>query len=81
MSEHPVPGREGLVGHGLSIAWQGGRGEVHTMWDFSDAEEVEIEEEKKPDEPEEKPSPEEHPVPGREGLVGHGLSIAWQGGW
>jgi hypothetical protein len=24
------------------------------MWDFSDAEEVEIEEEKKPDEPEEK---------------------------
>jgi hypothetical protein len=28
------------------------------MWDFSDAEEVEIEEEKKPDEPEEKPSPE-----------------------
>ncbi|KAJ6179840.1 hypothetical protein N7519_010301 [Penicillium mononematosum] len=60
-SNHAQPALLYLVPGVLTSLWGTAliRGEVHTMWDFSDAEEVEIEEEKKPDEPEDKPSPED----------------------
>ncbi|CAG7996371.1 unnamed protein product [Penicillium nalgiovense] len=60
-SNHAQPALLYLVPGVLTSLWGTAliRGEVHTMWDFSDAEEVEIEEEKKQDEAEDNPSPED----------------------
>ena len=57
-SNHAQPALLYLVPGVLISLWGTAliRGEVNTMWDFSDAEEVEIEEEKKDDEAEDKPS-------------------------
>ncbi|KAJ5427376.1 Peptidase A22B signal peptide peptidase [Penicillium sp. CMV-2018d] len=57
-SNHAQPALLYLVPGVLTSLWGTAliRGEIDTMWDFSDAEEVEIEEEKKEDEAEDKPS-------------------------
>ncbi|OQE42141.1 hypothetical protein PENCOP_c004G07383 [Penicillium coprophilum] len=57
-SNHAQPALLYLVPGVLASLWGTAliRGEVNTMWDFSDAEEAEIEEEKKQDETEDKPS-------------------------
>ncbi|KAJ5932025.1 hypothetical protein N7516_006514 [Penicillium verrucosum] len=57
-SNHAQPALLYLVPGVLISLWGTAliRGEIDTMWDFSDAEEVEIEEEKKEDEAEDKPS-------------------------
>ncbi|KAJ5447374.1 Peptidase A22B signal peptide peptidase [Penicillium cf. griseofulvum] len=60
-SNHAQPALLYLVPGVLTSLWGTAliRGEIDTMWGFSDAEEVEIEEEKKEDKTEDKPSPQD----------------------
>ncbi|CAI7669784.1 unnamed protein product [Penicillium crustosum] len=63
-SNHAQPALLYLVPGVLISLWGTAliRGEIDTMWDFSDAEEVEIEEEKKEDEAEDKPSEDQKSI-------------------